>query len=209
LIRSNLTDTPIQVTPAAGGKARFTPRAVAMAGVVMMVGLTASGCASHRFVRDNIAVVDARVDSTDQHLAQVEGTAGQALQRANDAHKLAEGKFLYQVVLSDDSVKFPVDAHTLSPEAEQRLTELAERLKSENRNVYLEIQGFTDATGTPEHNEELGAQRAEAVRRSLSRQGIALNRMSTISYGQETPVAPNDTREGRAQNRRVAIVVLT
>jgi peptidoglycan-associated lipoprotein len=190
-------------------KGRITPRAVAMAGVVMMVGLTASGCASHRFVRDNVAVVDARVDATDQHLAQVEGTAGQALQRANDAHKLAEGKFLYQVVLSDDSVKFPTDAHDLSPEAEQRLAELATRLKGENRNVYLEIQGFTDSTGSPEYNEELGAQRAEAVRRSLSRQGIALNRMSTISYGAETPVAPNTTREGRAQNRRVAIVVLT
>lgn len=190
-------------------KGRFSSRAVAMAGVVMMVGVTASGCASHRFVRDNVAVVDARVDATDQHLAQVEGTAGQALQRANDAHKLAEGKFLYQVVLSDDSVKFPTDAHSLSPEAEQRLAELATRLKSENRNVYLEIQGFTDSTGSPEYNEELGAQRAEAVRRSLSRQGIALNRMSTISYGAETPVAPNNTREGRAQNRRVAIVVLT
>jgi peptidoglycan-associated lipoprotein len=205
LIRSTFMDTPSQVST----KGRFTPRAVAMAGVVMMVGLTASGCASHRFVRDNVAVVDARVDATDQHLAQVEGTAGQALQRANDAHKLAEGKFLYQVVLSDDSVKFPTDAHTLSPEAEQRLAELATRLKGENRNVYLEIQGFTDATGSPEYNEQLGAQRAEAVRRSLSRQGIALNRMSTISYGQETPVAPNTTREGRAQNRRVAIVVLT
>jgi peptidoglycan-associated lipoprotein len=205
LIRSTFMDAASRPTQ----KGRLTPRAVAMAGVVMMVGLTASGCASHRFVRDNIAVVDARVDSTDQHLAQVEGTAGQALQRANDAHKLAEGKFLYQVVLSDDSVKFPTDAHTLSPEAEQRLAELANRLKSENRNVYLEIQGFTDATGSPEYNEQLGAQRAEAVRRSLSRQGIALNRMSTISYGQETPVAPNDTREGRAQNRRVAIVVLT
>ena len=190
-------------------KGRFSSRAVAMAGVVMMVGVAASGCASHRFVRDNIAVVDARVDSTDQHLAQVEGTAGQAPQRANDAHKLAEGKFLYQVVLSDESVKFPTDAHSLSPEAEQRLAELATRLKSENRNVYLEIQGFTDSTGSPEYNEQLGAQRAEAVRRSLSRQGIALNRMSTISYGAETPVAPNTTREGRAQNRRVAIVVLT
>ena len=195
--------------PSTTFKGRFSSRAVAMAGVVMMVGVTASGCASHRFVRDNVAVVDARVDATDQHLAQVEGTAGQALQRANDAHKLAEGKFLYQVVLSDDSVKFPTDAHDLSPAAEPRLAELATRLKGENRNVYLEIQGFTDSTGSPEYNEELGAQRAEAVRRSLSRQGIALNRMSTISYGAETPVAPNTTREGRAQNRRVAIVVLT
>lgn len=204
-----IRSTFMGAAPVTTFKGRITPRAVAMAGVVMMVGLTASGCASHRFVRDNVAVVDARVDATDQHLAQVEGTAGQALQRANDAHKLAEGKFLYQVVLSDDSVKFPTDAHDLSPEAEQRLAELATRLKGENRNVYLEIQGFTDSTGSPEYNEELGAQRAEAVRRSLSRQGIALNRMSTISYGAETPVAPNTTREGRAQNRRVAIVVLT
>ena len=106
-------------------------------------------------------------------------------------------------------MKFPTNADQLSPEAEQRLAELAQRLKAENRNVYLEIQGHTDATGSADHNEKLGEERAEAVRRYLSRDGIALNRMSTISYGAEAPVAPNDTREGRAQNRRVAIVVLT
>ena len=57
-------------------------------------------------------------------------------------------------------------------------------------------------------NERLGQERAEAVRRFLSDQGIALNRMATISYGAAKPVAPNNTREGRAQNRRVAIMVL-
>ena len=180
-----------------------------MAGSALALGFAATGCASHKFVRENLAVVDGRVDETNTHLAAVEGTAGEALQRATDAHKLAEGKFLYQVVLSDDSVKFPVDQDALSPEAEARLSELAQRLKSENRNVYLEIQGYTDATGDPRHNQQLGESRAEAVRRSLSRQGIALNRMATISYGEEQPVAPNTTREGRAQNRRVAIVVLT
>ncbi|KQY80448.1 OmpA family protein [Brevundimonas sp. Root1423] len=177
-------------------------RTAAIAGVAAALGLAASGCASHQFVRDNLAVVDSRV-------TEVEGTAGQALQRANAAHKLAEGKFLYEVVLSDDSVKFPTDARALSPEAEQRLAELAQRLKSENRNVYLEIQGYTDAVGDADYNEQLGEARAEAVRRSLSRQGIALNRMATISYGEESPVAPNETPEGRAQNRRVAIVVLS
>ena len=173
-----------------------------MTGVVLALGLAASGCASHKFVRENLAVVDTRV-------TQVEGTAGQALERANAAHKLAEGKFLYEVVLSDDSVKFPTDRHALSPEAEQRLAALAQRLKGENRNVYLEIQGHTDAAGPEAYNDALGAARAEAVRRSLSRQGIALNRMATISYGEETPVADNTTPEGRAQNRRVAIVVLS
>jgi peptidoglycan-associated lipoprotein len=174
----------------------------ALAGVLLATGVVASGCASHRFVRDQVQVVDNRVTG-------VEGLAGQALERANAAHKLAEGKFLYEVVLSDDSVKFPTDRHALSPEAEQRLAELAQRLKAENRNVYLEIQGHTDSTGDESYNDELGEARAEAVRRSLSRQGIALNRMATISYGESAPVASNDTAEGRSQNRRVSIIVLT
>jgi len=171
-------------------------------GAVALAAVALSGCASHKFVRENLAVVDTRVTG-------VEGTAREALDRANAAHKLAEGKFLFQVVLSDDSVKFPVDRDELSPEAETRLNELVTRLKGENRNVYLEIQGHTDATGPSGYNDQLGEARAEAVRRFLSQQGVALNRMATISYGEEAPVAPNETREGRAQNRRVAIVVLS
>lgn len=177
-------------------------KTLAVSGAVIVAGLAASGCASHKFVRDQIAVEDT-------HVTAVEGTARDALDRANAAHKLAEGKFLYQVVLSDDSVKFPTDRHALSPEAEQRLSEFAERLKTENKNVYLEIQGHTDSTGTPAYNEQLGAARAEAVRVFLNKQGVPLNRMATISYGQTVPVAPNDTKEGRAQNRRVAIIVLS
>lgn len=180
-----------------------------LTGVVLIAGLTASGCASHKFVREQVDVVDTRVTDVDTRVTGVEGTAGEALSRANAAHKLAEGKFLYELVLSDDSVKFPSDHSALSPEAEARLGELAQRLKSENRNVYLEIQGHTDSVGDARHNEQLGAARAEAVRRFMSRQGIALNRMATISYGEDSPVAPNNTREGRSQNRRVAIIVLS
>lgn len=201
MTQSTLAPSPLTAAP------RFKP--LALAGALLLAGVTASGCASHKFVRDQAALVDAHVGAVDSHLTQVEGTAGEALARATAAGKLAEGKFMYQVVLSDDSVKFPVDANTLSPEAEQRLAELAQRLKGENRNVYLEIQGYTDASGSPTYNEQLGAARAESVRRTLSRQGIALNRMATISYGEESPVADNTTREGRAQNRRVTIVVLS
>jgi hypothetical protein len=57
-------------------------------------------------------------------------------------------------------------------------------------------------------NLRLGEQRAEAVRRFMNEQGVALNRMSTISYGQDDPAAPNKTRQGRAQNRRVVLQVL-
>jgi peptidoglycan-associated lipoprotein len=186
----------------------FTSRKAFAVGALLAVGVAASGCASHKFVRENVAVVDERVSAVDNRVTGVESTANQALERANAAHKLAEGKFLYEVVLSDDSVKFPSNATDLSPEAQQRLAELAQRLKAENRNVYLEIQGHTDASGNDAVNTRVGEERAEAVRRFLSTQGIALNRMSTISYGASNPVAPNNTREGRAQNRRVAIVVL-
>ncbi len=184
-------------------------RAGAASAAVVLIALSASACATRHFVRDQVAAEDARVGQVDSHLNQVEGTAKDALDRANAAHKLAEGKFLYQVVLSDDSVKFPVNAHALSPEAEARLKELADRLKSENQNVYLEIQGHTDSTGSKEHNDKLGEERAEAVRRYLNEQGVPLNRVATISYGPDVPVASNDTREGRAQNRRVVVVVLS
>jgi outer membrane protein OmpA-like peptidoglycan-associated protein len=72
----------------------------------------------------------------------------------------------------------------------------------------VEIQGHTDSTGTPAYNMRLGEERAEAVRRFMNQQGVPLNRMSTISYGQDHPVAPNDTKVGRAQNRRVVVVVM-
>ncbi|WP_436048240.1 OmpA family protein [Phenylobacterium sp. LjRoot225] len=173
-----------------------------MASVAILAALATSGCASHKFVRKQVGVAEA-------HTTRVEGTARDALDRANAAHKLAEGKFLYQVVLSDDSVKFPVDQHALSPEAQARLSELVQRLKAENRNVYLEVQGHTDSTGDAAYNETLGKARAEAVRRYLNEQGVALNRMATISYGKDVPVAPNDTPEGRSQNRRVVVVVLS
>ncbi|HEX4710209.1 OmpA family protein [Phenylobacterium sp.] len=161
----------------------------------------AGGCATEEYVHEQVAPVQAQA-------AQAQGTANEALQRANSAHKLAEGKLLYEEVLSDDSVKFPVNGDQLSPEAQTRINELAQRLKSENRNVYLEIQGFTDSSGDSKYNHKLGEARAEAVRLDLHQQGIALNRMATISYGEEDPVAPNNTPQGRAQNRRVVIVVL-
>ena len=183
---------------------------------MILVALAASGCATKGFVRDQVAgedakvgQVDAKVGQADAHAGRAEGTAKDALDRANAAHKLAEGKFLYQVVLSDDSVKFPTNVHELSPEGKARLDEFATKLKSENQNVYLEIQGHTDAKGSDDLNDKLGEARAEAVRRYLNQQGIALNRMSTISYGKSTPVAPNDTPEGRSQNRRVVIIVLS
>ena len=192
--------------------------------LVGIVGL--SGCATKRFVGEEVSkssaaserrisevqtqveTAQSRVREHDAKLAELDKSTRDALERAEAAGKLAEGKFVYSLVLSDDAVKFPVNRHELSKEAQAKLMEFAERLKGENKNVYLEIQGHTDSSGGPELNYKLGEDRAEAVRRFLSKQGIALNRMSTFSYGEEDPVSKNTSRKGRAHNRRVVVVVL-
>ena len=177
--------------------------------------LALSGCATKDYVNQQVSAVDAKtqatqsqVDQQQTHLTQLDKSTQDALDRANAAGKLAEGKFLYSMVLSDDSVKFPVDSSKLSPEAQQRLTDFAEKLKTDNRNVYVEIQGHTDARGKDVVNQKLGEERAEAVRLFMNQHGVPLNRLSTISYGKADPVADNKTRTGRAQNRRVVLIVM-
>ena len=174
------------------------------------------GCATKDYVNEHVGAVDAKVQATqaqvDQHqthLAQLDQSTKDALDRATAAGKLAEGKFLYSMVLSDDSVKFPVDSSKLSPEAQDRLTAFADKLKNDNRNVYLEIQGHTDAKGADSLNQRLGENRAEAVRLYMNQHGVPLNRMATISYGKQDPVANNKTKSGRAQNRRVVLIVMS
>jgi outer membrane protein OmpA-like peptidoglycan-associated protein len=199
-------------------------KSVIFASAAIAVGaIGLSGCATKDFVREQVAVVDTKVqanqatldqqkstlDEHQAHLAQLDQTSQDALSRATAAGKLAEGKFLYSMVLSDDSVKFPVDSSKLSPEAQQRLQDFADKLKQDNRNVYLEIQGHTDATGSDATNQRLGQQRAEAVRLFMNQHGVPLNRMATISYGKKDPVADNKTRAGRAQNRRVVLIVMS
>ena len=186
-----------------------------VAGAMVLAATSLGGCATKKFVREQAAIVgqrvdtvSTRVDATDTHVAAVEGTARDALDRAVAAGKLAEGKFLYSEVLSDDSMKFQTGKATLSPEATARLDAFIEKLKTDNRNVYVEVQGHTDSTGAKDFNYKLGEERAEAVRRYLNQHGVALNRLSTISYGPDAPVAPNTDKAGRQANRRVVLIVL-
>ena len=187
-----------------------------IAGVVLLTGFSLGGClATQDYVDKHVAPVQGQVSTLQgqvndhqSHLAQLDQTSREALERAEAAGKLAEGKFLYQMVLSDDSVKFPTDSSKLSPEAQSRLMDFVSKLKNDNKNVYVEIQGHTDSTGSDSINQRLGEERAEAVRLFMNQQGVPLNRMATISYGDKAPVATNHTRAGRAQNRRVVVIVM-
>lgn len=179
-----------------------TSRMIVLAAAMLFL----SGCATKEYVDQQIASMEARQNAQIQELSS---TARQALERATDAGQLAEGKFLYSVVYTDaDGLVFDTNSSTLSSSVQAQLSELAGNLIAENENVYLEIQGYTDSTGDAEYNEWLGQRRADSVRRYLHTQGVALDRMATISYGEAEPVASNDTAEGRAMNRRVVIVVL-
>ncbi len=199
--------------------------------VLVLCALVASGCATKKYVQQETGSVHTRVDDVEQQveenqteirrtneqlgenerrIGEVSKTAQEALERAQEAGKLAEGKLLYETVLTDDKVRFGFDQAELSDGARAALDEFARQLKTEyDRNVYVEIQGHTDATGPDQYNLELGLQRAEAVRRYLNREhDIPLHRMSVISYGEAESIADNGTRQGRAQNRRVVLVVL-
>ncbi|GAB3276821.1 OmpA family protein [Parahaliea aestuarii] len=163
--------------------------------------ISTTGCATKSYVDERFAALETRVD-------EWSATSREALERAEKAGVLAEGKFLYNVVLTEDDLTFTVDDANLSSSAQSRLGQLASQLQADNANVYLEIQGHTDATGSAEYNQGLGLARAESVRRYLHSQGVALDRMATISYGEDAPAADNSSASGRAMNRRVEVVVL-
>jgi len=150
-----------------------------------------------------------RIGKNEAAIANLSRNAQEALDRANAAGKLAEGRFVQEVVLTDDQLRFGPGKSDLSDSAKAVLDDFAKRLKDEDKNVYIEIQGHTDSRGEAAYNLKLGEDRASAVRRYLNMSGgVPLHRMSAISYGESKPVAKNKLRAGREQNRRVSLVVL-
>ena len=160
-------------------------------------------------LQDKQKTTEGKVDDQGRKIEELGQSAADALKRAQEAGVLAKGKILFQQSFSEDRVRFKLNSYELTKDAKGALEEFAQRIKGLDKGVYLEIQGHTDDTGSTEYNDMLGQQRAEAVRRYLSREHkLPLGRLSTISYGDTLPVAANKTARGRAENRRVVIVVL-
>ena len=150
-----------------------------------------------------------QIDGLENTTAELSVTAREALERANEAGKLAEGRFVSETVLTHDALRFGFESSEITGDASEQLAELVSQLRENDERVYIEIQGHTDSTGPEQYNRLLGLQRAEAVREHLSKEhGVPLHRMAVISYGEQVALESNDTREGRSANRRVSIVVL-
>jgi peptidoglycan-associated lipoprotein len=121
----------------------------------------------------------------------------------------ASKRLVYEVVLSEDQGNFKFGKTGLPDEAKQKLDQMVAQMKQDPKNIYLEIEGHTDSIGAEATNEKIGLARAESVKRYLYEQyQIPLHKMNVISYGKDKPIAPNKTKAGRAQNRRVVIKVL-
>lgn len=206
-------------------------------GLAAMAAMAISGCATKDYVNEQVTGANKRMDGQQAEMSakvdrvakdsnnryqdldgqignlrseagNISRTAQEALDRANAAGKLAEGKFMYETVLSGQ-IAFDLNSSELSKEGKKALDELISKLKADNKNVYLEIQGHTDNSGSEDANLRLAQKRAEIVHRYLAISGgIALHRMAVMSYGETAPLASNKTRAGRIENRRVTVVVL-
>jgi peptidoglycan-associated lipoprotein len=144
----------------------------------------------------------------DTKAAAASTAANAAATKAEEVDKAAK-RIVYTVVLSEDQGNFKLGKAALPAEAKAKIDELVSQLKADPKGAYFEIEGHTDNTGDPAINQKLGQERADAVKMYLyESHQIPLHRMNVISYGEGKPMAPNNTKAGRAQNRRVVIRVL-
>ena len=165
---------------------------------------------------------EGRIGEVDQKAQQANQRAVAANQRADEAYSAADRvnaradaietaskRLVYEVVLSEDKGGFKFGQSKMPADMQTQIDQLVSQLKANPNGGYIEIEGHTDNVGPTETNYKIGLDRAEAVKRYLyENQQIPLHKINVISYGEEKPVAPNKTRDGRAQNRRVVIKVL-
>lgn len=200
------------------------------AGIVIFIGLLIGpGCATKKYVSQEVATLDQKVEGIEnaieenqkrikehdeqlttlgslitQQQDQIKGVDG----KIEEVRKFAQGKLIFKEILKNSEAKFKFDSYELGPEAKAALDRFIEKLVAENRGVYLEIQGHTDSTGEESYNVILGKKRAEAVMEYFYKQyHIPLHRMQVFSFGSSQSLADNSMRDGRAQNRRVEILV--
>jgi outer membrane protein OmpA-like peptidoglycan-associated protein len=219
--------------------------------------LALSGCATKKFVRNEVAGAEGRInpkitevdnrvkeageriDAVDRRATQGIQAADQKATQAGTAAQAADTKATNAQRTADtatqgvtqantritavenrfntidtftagqpQSVTFRLGSANLSDDAKRTLDGIAGQVSGLNTGYLVELQGFTDSTGSENTNNSLSQRRAESVKRYLVSKNVALHRISIIGLGEVNPVADNNTRAGREQNRRVEVRVL-
>ncbi len=163
---------------------------------------------------EQIGQVDQRAQAANMAAQTAQGAADSAQMSADDAGNRVGavenriGRLIMEVTLNEAQGNFQSGRSDLPQAAQTRLDQLVAQIHAAGDGGFIEIEGHTDNTGDATYNMRLGLQRAEAVKDYLYRQhNVPLHKMNTISFGEDQPAAPNDTSEGRAQNRRVVVKV--
>jgi len=203
---------------------------VILAGFLLLAALiTGPACATKKFVRTESATLDQKiadvsteVETSQKRISEHDeklSTIGSLITQHDNQFKQVDGKIeevktlirgnlVMTATVKNDEAKFAFDSAALSDQAKGLLDAFVQRLITENKGVYIEIQGHTDSTGTDAVNMALGQKRAEAVMLYLYKQHkVPLHRMSVVSLGSSMPVADNGTKDGRSANRRVEVLV--
>lgn len=162
-----------------------------------------------------------RIDQVDQR-AQAANMAAQTSQAAADAAQMAAddagtrvdgvasaiGTLITEITINEAQGGFGISQADIPDAARARLDQLVVQIQGAGQSAFIEIEGHTDNMGDESFNMQLGLRRAEAVKNYLYEQhNVPLHKMNTISFGESRPAAPNDTSDGRAQNRRVVVKV--
>lgn len=134
-----------------------------------------------------------------------ERSAAAALKSLDEVARVKEESRGIVITLSG-SVLFATGEHSLLPIAKEKLREVAQALLEQGDSTIV-VEGHTDSRGSSDKNHELSLLRAQEVRGYLVSQGIPTNNIRAEGLGEERPIATNETAEGRANNRRVEIVV--
>lgn len=121
-----------------------------------------------------------------------------------EVERVGEG---IKLTLKENAVRFNIDKSTLTPTAQANLDKLIPVFK-EYPDTNIHIFGYTDNTGSVDHNLKLSEQRAASVRGYLAGKGISASRFTTTGFGIADPIATNETVDGRAQNRRVEFAIV-
>ena len=126
---------------------------------------------------------------------QLEGTGVRVVKNGNQI----------QLIMPGD-ITFPVNGSDVKPQFYSVLNSVAIVLKKYSQTS-IQVAGYTDSTGSASHNQQLSQNRAQSVASYLMNQGVAAGRFNVVGYGQNNPIASNDTASGKAQNRRVEITL--
>ncbi|HLW79276.1 MAG TPA: OmpA family protein [Terriglobia bacterium] len=161
-----------------------------------------------------ISTAQAKADSADRNASKADEHAGEAqtlaqrgVDQATQVGKDLDNIDNFQPVKSE-TVLFRINHSDLTVEDKSKLDDLAQSV-TPIKHYAVEVQGYTDKTGAKNYNLELSRRRADAVVRYLTEvHNIPLVKIHMLGYGPDSPAQPNDTREGRKQNRRVDIKVL-